>query len=50
VIATDPHADAAANPDHAHDEHGGLLYDARCFWCRDITAQPPPGTPKAAAS
>jgi hypothetical protein len=23
-----------ANPDHAHDERGQLVYDIRCWWCR----------------
>jgi len=41
-MTRDPHADAAANPDHAHDERGHLVYDARCFWCRQVTAQAPP--------
>lgn len=31
-------------PGHALDESGGIAYDPRCFWCREITAQPPPGT------
>jgi hypothetical protein len=35
------------HPDHAHVD-GRLVYDARCWMCRNITAQPPPGTTKAA--
>jgi hypothetical protein len=42
LAAIDPHATAAADPDHAHDPDGALVYDPRCWWCRQVTAQAPP--------
>ncbi len=47
IYGPDPHAAAAADPDHAHDRDGQLVYDARCWWCRQVTAQAPPGTAQA---
>jgi cytochrome c5 len=31
-----------ASPDHAHGGDGRLVYDARCWWCRQTTAQSRP--------
>lgn len=46
-MTPDPHPQA---PDHAH-VGDRLVYDARCWWCREITAQPAAtGTAKAAGS
>ena len=41
-LTLQPDSHPLAVPGHPQTPDGKRLYDPGCFWCREITAQPPP--------